>query len=174
MDFIIITINSNNVKTSSTCLVQNQFFLSFLCALGDELNVLYRILTFSGLLYTFIFKSQTYIFSTFKHFYKCIFVMMLVSHYSACKISFTMLPNNSSADSRLICQGEAPCSPFWCHIRALRPFSAPYMRPSALFDASYAPSSPSRPSLYAPNGPFCLRLCVHLCVCVSVSRLKGF
>ena len=84
--------------------------------------------------------------------------MMLVSHYSACKISFTMLPNNSSADSRLICQGEAPCSPFWCHIRALRPFSAPYMRPSALFDASYAPTAALLDLLYMH--PFCSRLCV--------------
>ena len=79
-----------------------------------------------------------------------------------------------SADSRLIWQGAAPCGPFRRLICALWLFSASYMCPAALFDALYAPGGPFRPSLYAPGGPFCSRLCVRLCVCVSVSRLKGF
>ena len=39
------------------------------------------------------------------------------------------------------------------------PFSVPYMRPATLF----------QPSLYAPGGPFCSRLWVRLCTCVSKS-----
>ena len=68
-----------------------------------------------------------------------------------------------SADFRLIWQGAAPCGLFQRLRCALRPFSTLYMCPTALSD-----------TLYMCLAAHSVCVSTSICVCVSVSHLKGF
>ena len=78
-----------------------------------------------------------------------------------------------SADSKLIWQGTAPCSPFRRFVCALRPFWVLCMRPAALSTLYMHPAALSDP-LHMHLATLSVGVSVSLYVCVCISLLKGF